>query len=76
MTVKELISKVSDITLFDYYHDKDATEEDILICALEDMLMEYKNKEMEFDDYKEDVADNMRPLTHAEQIGSAAYRGY
>ena len=76
MTVKELISKVSDITLFDYYHDKDATEEDILICALEDMLMEYENKQMEFDDYKQEVEDNMRPLTHAEQIGSAAYRGF
>ena len=76
MTIVELLNKTADITEIDYFCDDEMTEEDRLACALQDLLIAYRDKQMELDDFKDNVEDNYRPLTLAEQIGAAAYRGY
>ena len=72
---KSLVESIGEITGVDYFWDEDMSESDILFTALEDMKLEYKDKCNEFDDFRNEVEDNFRPLTRAEQIGSAAYRG-
>ena len=73
--VKELLKKVGEITSIDYFWDNDMNDSDRLFVALEDMVLEYKEKLIEFDDYKQEVEDTTRPLTMQEYTGSAAYRG-
>ena len=70
--VKELLKKVSEITSIDYLWDNDMNDSDRLFVALEDMVLEYKEKLIEFDDYKQEVEDTTRPLTMQEYTGMGA----
>ena len=73
---KSLVESIGEITGVDYFWDKDMSESDILFVALEDMKLEYKDKCNELDDLQNEIEDNYRPLTRAEQIGSAPFRNY
>ena len=44
------------------------TEDDV-ISLLEDLVDQYHILEKEFEDYKQDVEDNYRPIPVAEQVG-------
>lgn len=63
--VRKLLDKVSDITCTDY------SEYTLwcLVSALEDMIYELHHVQEEFDDFKQDVEDNYRPISYEEQIG-------
>lgn len=69
--LEEMLERTGEITEVDYSeHSLDS-----LCCALQDMLIEYKKLQDDFDDYKAEVEDTMRPLTMEEYTGAAAYRG-
>lgn len=44
-------------------------EEDDVIGLLEDLVSNYHILEKEFEDYKQDIEDNYRPVPVAEQVG-------
>ena len=44
------------------------TEDDV-ISLLEDLVGKYQILKKEFEDYKQDVEDNYRPIPIAEQVG-------
>lgn len=44
-------------------------EEDDIISLLEDLVGKYQILKKEFEDYKQDVEDNYRPIPVAEQVG-------
>lgn len=69
----KILTDISRITRVKY---ENGTTEDRLYCALVDLLEEYDNLTDEFSEYKQEVEDNTRPLTIAEQIGSAADRRF
>lgn len=61
----ETLKKVSDITLIDYdikWLNAENTEGfidcDNLLTMIEDLIVEYHNKEEEIDDLKQDIEDN------------------
>ena len=66
---KKLLEKASKITDTDY---SECTLE-CLYVALEDMIIEYKHKQEELDDLKQEIEDRYRPLTTAEYLGNAYY---
>lgn len=57
---KELkkITEISDITATDYELKNNLILVDNLVAALEDMLYEYKHKEEELEDLKQDIDNN------------------
>lgn len=44
-------------------------EEDDIISVIEDLIGKYQILKKEFEDYKQDVEDNYRPISVAEQVG-------
>lgn len=74
----KLIKKVMDATntdyevirLFNKAEDKMETyiNTDNLVVALEDMLVEYDHMKEMYEDLKQDVEDNYRPIPPEEQI--------
>lgn len=56
-------------TLSNYFKNKDMVSVEDILIELVEVIDELENLKEEFDDYKQDVADNYRPLTQAEQIG-------
>lgn len=54
----EKIKEISKITLTDYELKGNLIPVDSLVSALEDMLVEYHNKEYEIEELKQDIEDN------------------
>lgn len=44
-------------------------DEDDVISLVEDLVDQYHILEKEFEDYKQDIEDNYRPVPVAEQVG-------
>lgn len=75
---RKLIDKIEEATNTDYevikfYNKIEDKEEtyisiDKLIVALEDMLVEYDHMKEMYEDLKQDVEDNYRPIPVEEQI--------
>lgn len=74
---EDLIEKVMNITFTDYdvisLYNREKEKEtyiniDNLLVALEDLLNEYNHLQEEYDDFKQDVQDNYRPMPIDEQV--------
>lgn len=74
---EDLIEKVMNITFTDYdvisLYNREKEKEtyiniDNLLVALEDLLNEYNHLQEEYDDFKQDVQDNYRPIPIDEQV--------
>lgn len=66
--VEKLLKEAKEITMYNYGDDLGS-----IISALEDMIIEYRNLDTEFDDYKSEIENHCTPLSLAQEIG---YRGY
>lgn len=53
----------------EYLGNKDLVEVSELINAFDDLYVDYKNLEEEFENYKQDIEDNYKRMTIQEQIG-------
>lgn len=72
----EILKKVSEITLTDYeikwFNAENIDgyiESDNLFYMIEDLLYELNHLEEEFEDLKQDIQDNYKPIPVAEQVG-------
>lgn len=65
----ETIRDVSNLTFENYELIGDLIPADNLMRVIESLLVEYHNLEEEFADYRQDIEDNYKPLTIAEQVG-------
>ena len=71
---KELIDKVSSITITDYEPYNTQREGKVLIdaegivCMIEDLLCEIEHIKEEFEDFKADVEDNYVHIPYERQI--------
>lgn len=72
----KLINKISKLTLTNYEVTGDFIPVDSLISVIEDLMVEYDGISEEFEDYKQYVDYNYRPLTIAEQIGEGVHDYY
>ena len=52
-----------------YFKDKDFYSIDELIAIIEDLDSELEHTKEEFEDFKNDVEDNYKPISMAEQVG-------
>lgn len=62
----DLIKRAEKITCYDYNRKDDLISADKFIDIIEDLLFEIEHLEEEFDDFKQDVEDNYRPITKKE----------
>lgn len=53
----------------DHFKKKDVYTWDEIIGIMEDMESELHSLQEEYDDFKQDVKDNYRPMSYAEQVG-------
>jgi hypothetical protein len=65
----ETIRDISNITIGEYDLIGEFIPVESLMAAIVDLFVEYHNLQEEFEDYKQDVEDNYKPLTIAEQVG-------
>lgn len=63
--VRKLLDKVSKITRVDY-SDYSINS---LVCAVEDLLFECNYLEDEIGEIEQDIEDNYKPISRAEEIG-------
>lgn len=68
METKIDISKIETCAR-EYFDGKDLIEISELFNAFEDLYVEYKKLEEEFNDYKQDVEDNFKRIPINEQVG-------
>lgn len=73
--VFDIINKVHEITLTDYeikWFDAENIdgyiEPEILLNIIQDLICEIEHKEEEIEDIKQDIEDNYKSLTIAEQV--------
>lgn len=65
----ETIRDISNITISEYNLIGEFIPVESLMAAIVDLFVEYHNLQEKFEDYKQDVEDNYKPLTIAEQVG-------
>lgn len=63
-SLKKDIEKIVDYEIEPF----EMTEDDV-ISLLEDLVSKYQILKKEFEDYKQDIEDNYRPIPVAEQVG-------
>lgn len=65
----ELMKRVSAITITDYEVDnKGYIEIESLICAIEDLEYEIDRLNEKYEDLKQDIEDNYKPISRMEQV--------
>jgi hypothetical protein len=52
-----------------YFKDKDIVTLEEILCDFEDVAGQLEHTEEQFEDYKQYVEDNFKPMTIEEQIG-------
>ena len=65
----ELIKKIERVTLSDYELIGDFVPSDSLMIMIEDLYIELEKEREKNADLKQDIEDNYRPISIAEQIG-------
>ena len=56
-------------TLSNHFKNKDMVSVEDILTRLEELIDDIEHLQDEFDDYKQYVEDNYKPLSQAEQIG-------
>ena len=65
----DLLNQVGKITMTDYQSDPEASMEDMLASALEDLLRYYDDLSDEFEGFKQNVEENYTRPSRKEEIG-------
>lgn len=81
---KDLYERISKITLTNYepVYDKDPDVETVVVfedainSMLEDLICEIDHLEEKYEDLKQDLEDNYRPIPYKEQIGYDPHEFY
>lgn len=66
--MEDVLIRIKDTTLGRYL-ERDLISIDELLDALDNAIWEKEELRLEFEEFKQEVEDNYRPLTYAEQIG-------
>ena len=65
----EKIKRVSDITGGDYELNENLIPVENLMAAIEDLLVEVGRLEERYNDLEEQLRENYKPISYAEQVG-------
>ena len=65
----ERIKEIEKITFSDFELVGNFIPVESMMAALEDMLVEYHNKEEELEDLQENIKDNYKPISNTEMYG-------
>ena len=65
----EMIKKIERITLSDYELIGDFVPSESLMIIIEDLYVELENEREKNADLRQDIKDNYRPISIAEQVG-------
>lgn len=65
---KRMLERIEYITLIDYEHKEYEFEEDEVLCMLEDLMNMYECIERKYNDLEQNLQDNYRKITVAEQV--------
>ena len=65
----ELIKKAEKITCCDYGRKENMLDADMFISIIEDLLYELDILQEKYDDFKQNVEDNYKPITDKELYG-------
>lgn len=63
---EELLQKVTNITNFTYKSKGDFIAYEDIISIIEDLITEYDVLQEKYEDFKQEVEDNFKPLTNKE----------
>ena len=65
----KIIQEVSKVTCTDFELINHLIPVESLLAAVENMLVEYHNKEEKLEDLQENIKDNYKPISNAEMYG-------
>jgi hypothetical protein len=66
--MEDVLVKIKDTTLGRYL-EKDLISINELLDALDQLIWEKEELRLEFEEFKQEVEDNYRPVSYAEQVG-------